>query len=120
MVKINGVVPLQHINNTLAGLDDKTCKYMLNNTLSISLVDTKKQGRGLRTFVRDIGKCRVAFKGNAIRIEGELEEKPETKPYIRLAYQLDDKGVIILSSIRFVISENPGILKESNWEIVEK
>ena len=117
MIKINGVVPLHYINNTLTGLTEEDCKFMLSSPIPISTIVERKYGKGSKKIIKDIGKCRIAFKGSAIRVEGELEELPQDKPYIRLAYQVDESRKVILKSIKFIISEDPGSLKEPNWEV---
>lgn len=116
MYKIQGVIPIaQKDPNGVEFTEECIRKLETTETPIIDLIK-KKQGRGYKQLSQIVGSCRMALRRKVLIFDGQMEVEPQDKPYLRLTYSYIGNQ-IDPSSIKLILSDQPGILTESNYKL---
>ena len=118
MYKIQGVIPISLKDSNGIEFTTECIQRLEKYEVKIFDVLKKKQGKGFRKICTQIGQCRFALRHRVLIFEGIVEFQPEGKPYLRLFYSYKDNQ-IDPDSIGLIFSNEPGVLTESNYKIIE-
>lgn len=118
MYKIQGVIPISLKDPNGVEFTTNCIEYVEHHPLKLFDLREKKQGKGTRKVYVEIGSCLIALKHRVFIFEGVVDSIPEKKPYLRLFYTYKNDQ-IDPESMGLIFSEEPGMLTDSNYKIIE-
>lgn len=116
--QISGVLPLPDKDGNGVPFTEDVYRKLMEAPIPIYDMVTKTRGKGVSLKPIQVGTVQGLIRHQTLRFQGTVEGDFALKPYVRLLYK-SSNNQIDLSSLGLVFLDQPGPLKEPNYQLRE-